>query len=327
MKEPKVENYLKRGQYKHSFQVVPLADIDMVASKENPARLTTAIDMNRVNKYGCEMLDGVDFPAIVLLNLPPDSPFKWIIATGVHRTCAALEAELKQLDAYCVVEGDEYRREVLFKQLNTLEGTGVPIDEQIRLVIDIHIKRGIALKQLASEWDLKEEALKFALADHRARHRGDEHGWDFKKLKIPQRTYLALNRLHSNVTYEAAAKCAVFHKLTPSTVDEMVREVVRAKSEAEAGEKINTYRDAAIKEAAKSTARIARLPPAPANKMLNDAKAFCRHLDPGIEKLYLKSLSDPKRAVMILQQVIDRAKDVITALERIQREEPPSKAA
>ena len=43
--------------------------------------------------------------------------FKWIIATGVHRSLAALEAGKKGFDAYCVIEPDAYRRDVLFKQL------------------------------------------------------------------------------------------------------------------------------------------------------------------------------------------------------------------
>ena len=94
MKELKVENYLKRGNFRHEYRTfVPFAEIDIKASKENPARLTTAVDDVRVTKYGIEMIDDVPFPAIVLLNLPVVSSdnktgpaFKWIIATGVHRS-------------------------------------------------------------------------------------------------------------------------------------------------------------------------------------------------------------------------------------------------
>lgn len=324
MKEPKVENELKRGQYKYDYKAaVPLAEIDMVASKENPARLTRTVDELRVNKYGCQMIDGHEFPAIVLLNLPQDNPYKWIIGTGVHRTLAALEARKTTFDAYCVYEPDDYRREVLFKKLNTLEGMGVPIAEQIMMVVDVHLRHGFPLKQLAAENHLKEASLKNALADHRARMRGDEHGWDFKKQKIPAKTYLALNRIHSNITYDAAAKCAIFHKLTPTVVEEMVGEVVKTKSEGEAAVKIHAYRDIAVREAQKNTARLARLPPAPANKMLYDAKSFIRHVDKGgIEKLYLSSLSDPKRALDLIQQVIDVAGDIKNALHHILRSEP-----
>jgi hypothetical protein len=327
MKEPKVENYLKRGQYKFDHKTIPLADIDMTASKENPARLTTAVDADRVTKYGCEMIDGVEFPAIVVLNQPSDHPFKWIIGTGVHRTCAAIEAGKTTIEAYCVFEPDDYRRDLLFKQLNTLEGIGVSIPEQVRLVIDIHMKRNIPLKQLAAEWDLRLSQLQNALLDYRARHRGEEHGWDFKKQKVPQKTYLALNRISSNVTYEAAAKCAVFQKLPPSVVEEMVGEVVKTKSEADAAERIHTYRDIAMREAAKSKAVIARLPTARANKMLSDAKAFARSLDDGIEKLFLSSLPDIPRAIDIVQRVIDRAQDIKLELEHIQRSEPGSSKA
>ena len=76
--------------------------------------------------------------------------FKWIIATGVHRSLAALEAG-KGFDAYCVIKPDAYRRDMLFKQLNTLEGIGVSIGKQVRLVIDLHLKHNISLRQLAKD--------------------------------------------------------------------------------------------------------------------------------------------------------------------------------
>jgi hypothetical protein len=325
MKELKVENHLKRGQYRYDFKKVPIADIDMVASKENPARLTTAVDLERVNKYGIEMLDGVDFPAIVLLNLPPENPYKWIIATGVHRTFAAIDAEQSMMESYCVYEADDYRRDLLFKQLNTLEGIGVTISEQIRLVIDIHVKRGIPLKQLAQEWDLKEASLKFALHDYRARQRGDRHGWDFKAQKTPQKVYLALNRIQSDVTYDAAAHVAFNYKMNPSEIEGMVSEIIRTKSEAEARTKIEECRDAALQQMQRNNARHGKVPQTKANNMLSDAKRFVKHLNEGIDKLYLASLPDLTRSIAIMDLVIERAKTIKTELEHIQRMNEPTK--
>jgi hypothetical protein len=321
MKDIKVENYLKRGQYKYVHQqFVPFSAIDMKASKENPARLTRALDDLRVNKYGIEMLDGIEFPPIVLLNLPPGNVFKWIIATGVHRSCGAIEASLKGFEAYCVTEPDEYRREVLFKQLNTLEGAGVPIAEQIQIVIDLHLKNpNIPLKELAKEWTLKFNTVQNALHDHRARQRGLRLNWDFKNLRIPQKTYMALNRITSDVTYRSATECAINHKLSPSAVEDMVSEIVKTKSEADAAVKIHEVRESATRAEAKNNARHGKLPQAPANKMLYDAKRFIKHLDKGMENLYLASLTDFNRALDILEQVIDRAKDIKAAIHHIQQ--------
>ena len=67
----KGQDYLKRGNFRHRYQTfVPFAKIDIKASKENPARLTTAVDDMRVTKYGIQMIDDMPSPAIVLLNLP-----------------------------------------------------------------------------------------------------------------------------------------------------------------------------------------------------------------------------------------------------------------
>lgn len=323
MIEPKVENYLKRGGYKYTLhKFVSFNDIDLKASKENPARLTRAIDDGVVTKYGIEMIDGVEFPAIVLLNLPPGGPYKWIIATGVHRTCAAIEAKRTGFEAYCVIEADEYRREVLFKQLNTLEGTGVPIAEQIQIIIDLHLKNpSVSLKQLAKEWDLKFPSVQFAFYDHRARQRGLSHNWDFKQLRVPQKSYTALNRITSDVTYNSAIECMVNHKLSPSVVEDMVADVMKTKSEADASKTIQAYREEATRAEAKRNARHAKLPQAPANKMLYDAKRFIKNMENGIEALYLASLTDRIRAMDILEQVIDRAKDIKAAILHIERVE------
>jgi hypothetical protein len=329
MKELKTDNFLKRGLYKYEYrQFVPFTEIDIKASKENPARLTRAIDDDKVTKYGVEMLDGVEFGAIVLLNLPPGGQYKWIIAGGVHRSCAAIEALKKGFDAYCITEPDEYRRDVLYKQLNTLEGTGVSIAEQIRLVIDIHIKHGIAIKQLAKEWSLKPNALFSALSDHRACQRGMMHNWDFKKLRIPARMYTALNRIHSDVTYNNAVSCAMSHRLiTSQTVEDMVTEVIKSKSESDAAKIISRYQKDAIDSEARSSARHGKLPQQPANKMLSDAKRFIKHLDKGIDALFLASLTDRRRAMDILEQLIDSAKDVKAALFHIDQIDPSSQAA
>ena len=138
------------------------------------------------------------------------------------------------------------------------------IGEQVRLVIDLHLKHNISLRQLAKEWDLKEQQLKLALADHRAQQRGEDHGWKFKKLRIPAKTYVALNRINSDVTYGLAVQCAVGHKgsMSPSNVEDMVSDVVKTKSESDAATVIQKYRDEATRSEASKNARHARLPEA-----------------------------------------------------------------
>ena len=119
----------------------------------------------------------------------------------------------------------------------------------------------------------------------------------FKKLRILAKTYVALNRINSDVTYGLAVQCAVGHKgsMSPSNVEDMVSDVVKTKSESDAATVIRKYRDEATRSEASKNARHARLPEALANRMLNDAKRFARNMDKGLEKLYLASLTDHKR--------------------------------
>src|SRR5215475_4784303 len=133
MIDPKTEQYLTQGAWKWKLhKQVPFTDIDLKASYDNPSRMLTRIDDERVQAYGLAMESGVEFPAIVLLVLDPaKSSFKYLIATGVHRVSAADLCGLTAFDAYVVTEPDEYRHELLIRQLNTIEGNGISIRDRI----------------------------------------------------------------------------------------------------------------------------------------------------------------------------------------------------
>jgi len=322
MRDKKVETFLERGKYKWTYvDHVAFTDIDIVASKENPARLMRKVDDDRAESYALQMQDKIEFPAIVLLNLDLEAVKKWIIATGVHRLTAAECVKGKTgLDAYCVIEADAYRREVLFRQLNTLEGAGVPIHEQVLQVLELHYKHNITLKQLAKEWHLKEAQLSYAKADRQAKDRGMRLGeYNFLQLKTPQKAYHALNRIASDVTYKEATHIAVHYKLPPTDIETMVKEIKTTKSEADADVVIKQHRDAAIQQMEQQKARHGRLPPATANKMLGVGKQFLKYMEKGIDHLYLSAVNNPEQAMQILQAVADAAKEVKLELERIQR--------
>src|SRR5262252_7348296 len=87
MKDPKVEQLLERGVFVWKYHKrVDFAEIDVKASEENPARLNRRLDDERAYQYGAKMEAGEEFPAIVLLPLlEPHEPFKYIVATGMHR--------------------------------------------------------------------------------------------------------------------------------------------------------------------------------------------------------------------------------------------------
>ena len=101
---------------------------------------------------------------------------------------------------------------------------------------------------------------------------------------------------------------------------DMVSDVVKTKSRATRRPSSKNVSDKATRSKASKNARHARLPEAPANHMLNDAKRFARNIDERLEKLYLASLTDHKRALDILQQVIDQARDIKLEVQRIARQ-------
>jgi hypothetical protein len=130
MKDPKTENFLTRGSWNWQYHAkIDFSKIDLKHSQENPARLARKLDEDRVVHYAIEMQNGVEFPAIVLLHPSSNDSFPYEVATGMHRLEAACYADIRALDAYVVTEAEPYRREVLIRQLNTIEGHGVTIRE------------------------------------------------------------------------------------------------------------------------------------------------------------------------------------------------------
>src|SRR5436309_445987 len=125
MRDQRTEAFLERGGWKWKFhEKVELVKIDIQHSAENPARLARKIDDERVLQYAEEMESGVDFPAVVLLSPSDREVLPFDVATGMHRLSAADTAGLLSLDAYIITEADHFRREILIRQLNSIEGQG-----------------------------------------------------------------------------------------------------------------------------------------------------------------------------------------------------------
>lgn len=322
MKDPKVEHFLDRGQW--NWEYVPFVDfkvIDIKASDENPARLHRKIDMDRVTQYGCEMLDGVEFPAIVLLRQDNDGH---LVATGMHRLRAGQEAKRSGLDAYLVTEPDQFRCEVLTRQLNTIEGVGDPIRQQILHVLYLHEHfPKHSLTELAKSFGLKPDAVLRASAEQIGLRRAQRFGFDFEspRSRQPQGTIIALNTIPTDHVYMKAAQFAAHHAPTAREVDELVKEMKKVRSGGDAAEIEVVVRaeEAAEKKKQRAKAAHGRTPPTHGNRLVGRCKMVNNQIRDGIERLHLSALADPDGAIVVFEDLIDGLKSVIVEIERIVR--------
>jgi len=326
MKDIKTENFLTAGQYKwRYYPKIDFSEIDIKTSKDNPARLLRRVDEDRAISYGLAMEDGTEFPAIVLLTIdgaPP--PLKYIIATGVHRYEAATLAHLTSFDAYVVVEADNYRRESLIRQLNTIEGHGVSIDDRVAQILQLHeTYPEHSLKQLASEWNLPENRVKNAHAAQQAIQRGLRFGHDFVngKVKLTQTALLALGGIHSDVVFAKAAHFATVSGASTGDIVTTCRDIKNTRDETSGLAVVTNANDAIVKRNMQSRAKHGRPATQPATAFFGNCRKLTNQADHGIDRLYLSAYSDKLVARVLCEETIKVLKRVIDELDRIERTE------
>jgi hypothetical protein len=322
MKDPKTEQFLSQGNWKWQYnERVPFSDIDIEASEVNPARIVRRVDDERVQTYGLAMEEGCEFPAIVLLTLDPAaSSFKYLIATGVHRVEAAKLADISKFDAYVVVEPDQYRQEVLIRQLNTIEGHGVSIRDRILQIVQLHeTYPAHSLPTLAKEWHLPIKTVRSYWNEQQAVNRAKKFGYDLKNNKIPQRTIIALNSIHSDPVFEKATHYVAITGANVTETEELVKEIKKTRDENAALAIVERHAKMAADRKLQTQAKHARIESGAATRFMQSARTLQNLLDKGIENLHFTAHPRRDLARSLAEQLIQDLKRVVADLDRIER--------
>src|SRR5262249_21362088 len=161
----KTEAFLTSRNYVWRYEVAhPLDQISGWREGENVGRLLRGVDHDRVLDYAVAMEQGAQFPAVVVFDTTP----KHELATGRRRLRAADLQQGTVFPAYVVTESDSYRRDVLRRQLNTIEGVGETRQEMIQQIIALKESwSDVSLKDLVAGWPVSLQAVKNAHHAHR----------------------------------------------------------------------------------------------------------------------------------------------------------------
>lgn len=330
MQDPKTEAFLNRGQWRWAYDPeVTFDKIDTEHCADNPARLHRKIDEDRACQYAEAMAAGDEFPAIVLL-APSDRGLKpYDVATGMHRIEAAElhqakdKERPKRLDAYIVTEPDQYRRQVLIRKLNTIEGQSDTLQEQILHVLYLYDTFKIPVPTLAKEWHLKENSLRGYIKAEQAKQRARKLGFDLASSKYSKTLLGSLGSIHSDRVFVEIGKFITNSAKIPlpQVIDELCRNVKDIRDEARALEVVQRAIKDEEERQHKEQAKSARTKQGPAQSMIANAVRFNRHLAglQGIPRLFLNTLTDTDKvkARGQLEDVIAHAKQIIHELERL----------
>jgi len=311
MEDLKTANFLDSKGYAYKFvKAVSLKLIDMDEARANPARLTKKLDDDRVLQYSLAMLDGVDFPAIVVIDTQGANQLYGLI-TGRHRYEAAMDAGLKTLDAYVVREADAYRCELLLRTINNIEGRAPSVDEKLAHLFELHRKHGVSIRELAKEFGMKQGTVNDYMRADNTRRRAERLYVSERLSRFPKTVCVDLDKVKNDNTFAAALE--VLHKFWPllkgSQAKALVLEVAACTTEEKAkkllADRVSELRG--IEEELK--AKSSRAPRGAATSFMGRIRSLVKR-HPRVEELHLDGL--PAASLPGEQRILEQAIDVLS---------------
>jgi hypothetical protein len=307
MRDQKTENYLNDGQYAFEFRPkVPIKSIDLVGARINPARANRRIDPERVNAYGVAMLDGTDFPAIVVFD---GGGLLLSLVTGLHRLEAAIDAKLDTFDCYVVVEPNDYRRDLLVRSINSIEGFAPTQQEQLRLAAEmLRLYPGVATnKQVAASFKLGESTLASFLRVTEADDRALNLGVFDQFCGLTQTIKLELYGIKNDHIFTSAIGVISNYSLKGGEADAFVKEVKRARKDDDAQAAIDKKQRDMEQRDQRAKAKHGKTKRARSTKFVSCGKSFAR-MGPlpalGLDGIETGDLAED---IELMDQVIDLA--------------------
>lgn len=237
MRDEKVERHFDRHGVTYTYLPnVPLARIDLEASRHNNTRLTThdpssgaKLVRDVPEEYAALMRDGVVFPALVAY-LNPDGIFG--LLGGNHRGQAAKLAGYDGADLYQVTESDPARRAMIALSLNRLEGIRTRTDEAVALAARDCLDLGAAQTEMADWLGVSPKTISFEVRVLAAR-RALQH---LDGVNLAKWSKVALERVgvlkNRNVRH-AAAIAQTRTLFGTDSIRDMVNEINAGTTEAE----------------------------------------------------------------------------------------------
>jgi len=324
MEDPRTVSFLNRGGYKYIYvKSIPLSQIDLKTSMENPSRLQKQLLDDKVQDYWGKMEDGVEFPAVILLVIDPAEKragnFKYDIATGCHRIQAAIYAGKKTFDAYVVTEADPYRAETLCRQANTIEGTAPSLRDTLAQICELHIKYKKPLAELARGWSVKTQTLNNFWTEEQAVRRARKYGYDSNRHKIGRKALVMLSGISNDVVYEKVIKTVLNYSSSNSEIETLARDIKKTRDETSALRVIDDYVSATTDSRMRAEAKHAHTTPTKAVRLRGNIRAIVNSVEEGLDKLHLASLPRLDMFLVLLEELADKTKALKAEVERINR--------
>ena len=217
-----IVDMLNRYNFKYEKKTVPLADIDIKASRSNQARIAEAIDEDQGLIYAEQMKNGDQFPPIV--GYFADNG-KLRVMDGNHRVFAADIADIFSVDAYVVDSPSPAEVQSFTFEANTKHGLPTSLSDRLRQGVFLH-EKGVTLREAAERLGIEQGKLQNHLDAYQAEKRFIELGIPSKKLdRLTISAKRKLDAIQQNPVLKAAAELVVDSAMSTDDIARLVREV------------------------------------------------------------------------------------------------------
>lgn len=315
MQDQRTENYLKRHGCSFRFEVrFPLEKLgDRSEAEQNRARLDRRLDEVRALQYGADMEAGTDFPAILIFETGEDC---YELGSGLHRWAAAELAfpNNPRLDAYIVIEPSEYRRDLLTRAANTIEGVGQSQRENLAHIAEIKRQnKDVKTKDLADFFRIRLQLVEEYLREVRVVDRAVKLGvGDYlTQKKFSQKLKLELGRInYDDLFIETVRLIHENRRLVGPTAIEFAASVRKAATVTEARKQIDDKRMELIR--VEIEAKQIRTPPGLATRFMGYVRNIKNCGGDSVERLALSGLPGSKlpQELAILDAALAKLKTV-----------------
>ena len=225
MKEIGIPYSLKTG--------IPISKIDLDLSSMNNARMSEALDDERILKYSYEMSKGNSFPFPVLVLKP--NGVNYLILAGNQRTNAARKSGWTTIDAYvvdpsCPAEmiDDFIRRD------NTRHGKPISDEDKVQMCVFLHRKHKQSMQDLCAKYFGENRAAYGRIvnanmaAEVEARLKGK-----LEVVKLPASALVELHQIQDINVLVDAFRLSVEYNLPVAQIADLASEIGKKTSEAE----------------------------------------------------------------------------------------------
>jgi hypothetical protein len=223
----KAESTLKELGVQFKSGKLNLADVNWKKTLENFGRTGRALNQDRVEDYALGLLEGDKFPRPIAINTKDGI----VIYAGVHRTKAAVAAELKAIGVYYADPQLEHQIRMLAGVTNRKEGLGTTREEATAQAAHICQEFGLLPKDVAKRYRVNPKTVEKKISVDNVRRKCAEAGF---KGSLPETVYAALFKLTKNYTVLCkAAEHIQKYKVASTECPSFTKSILVGKTESE----------------------------------------------------------------------------------------------